>query len=115
MYAIRSYYGIGLANWFFGLVFAATAATIVSGGVAERIKFKSYLLMSIVITAVLYPLFVYLGPWGSGMIPFNDYAGSFIVHGLGGFLALGAIMALGPRIVITSYSIHYTKLYEWTY
>ncbi|MBA2840463.1 Amt family ammonium transporter [Methanococcus maripaludis] len=90
--------GIELASWFFGLVFAATAATIVSGGVAERIKFKSYLLMSIVITAILYPLFVYLGPWGSGMIPFNDYAGSFIVHGLGGFLALGAIVALGPRI-----------------
>jgi len=78
--------GLGLANWFFGLVFAATAATIVSGGVAERIKFKSYILMSILITAFIYPLFVYLSPWGSGTLPFNDYAGSFIVHGLGGFL-----------------------------
>ncbi|MBW9222066.1 ammonium transporter [Methanothermococcus sp. SCGC AD-155-C09] len=90
--------GLELANWFFGLVFAATAATIVSGGVAERIKFNSYLLISIIITAFLYPLFVYLGPWGAGIISWHDYAGSLIVHGLGGFLALGAIAALGPRI-----------------
>jgi len=90
--------GLELANWFFGLVFAATAATIVSGGVAERIKFNSYLLISIIITAFLYPLFVYLGPWGAGIVSWHDYAGSLIVHGLGGFLALGAIAALGPRI-----------------
>ncbi|ABR54980.1 ammonium transporter [Methanococcus vannielii SB] len=90
--------GIDLATWFFGLVFAATAATIVSGGVAERIKFKSYIIMSIIITAFIYPIYVYLGPWGSGILPFNDYAGSFIVHGLGGFLALGVIAALGPRV-----------------
>lgn len=90
--------GIELANWFFGLVFAATAATIVSGGVAERIKFSAYVLISIVITALLYPLFVYLGPWGASIVPWHDYAGSLIVHGLGGFLALGAIAALGPRV-----------------
>jgi Amt family ammonium transporter len=90
--------GLELANWFFGLVFCATAATIVSGGVAERIKFSAYVLISIIITALLYPLFVYLGPWGAGIINWHDYAGSLIVHGLGGFLALGAIAALGPRI-----------------
>ncbi|UXM85058.1 ammonium transporter [Methanococcus aeolicus] len=89
---------IDLANWFFGLVFAATAATIVSGGVAERIKFSAYVLIAVLIVAFVYPFFVYLGPWGSGMIGWADYAGSLIVHGLGGFLALGAIMALGPRI-----------------
>ncbi len=90
--------GIELANWFFGLVFAATAATIVSGGVAERIKFGAYVLISIVITALLYPFFVYLGPWGAGIVSWHDYAGSLIVHALGGFLALGAIAALGPRV-----------------
>ncbi|HIP34438.1 MAG TPA: ammonium transporter [Methanothermococcus okinawensis] len=89
--------GLELAEWFFGLVFAAAAATIVSGGVAERIKFSAYILLSILITAFLYPLFVYLGPWGASVIPWHDYAGSLIVHGLGGFLALGAIAALGPR------------------
>ncbi|WP_456418378.1 ammonium transporter, partial [Methanocaldococcus infernus] len=90
--------GIELANWFYGLVFAATAATIVSGGVAERIKFSAYVIISIIITGLLYPLFVYLGPWGASIVPWHDYAGSLVVHGLGGFLALGAIAALGPRI-----------------
>ncbi|HIQ39277.1 MAG TPA: ammonium transporter [Methanothermococcus okinawensis] len=89
--------GKELAEWFFGLVFAATAATIVSGGVAERIKFSAYVLLSILITALLYPFFVYLSPWGANILPWHDYAGSLIVHGLGGFLALGAIAALGPR------------------
>ncbi|XRO75970.1 ammonium transporter [Methanocaldococcus sp. 28A] len=90
--------GLNLASWFFGLVFCATAATIVSGGVAERIKFSAYVLLSLIITALLYPLFVYLGPWGAGIVPWHDYAGSLVVHGLGGFLALGAILAIGPRV-----------------
>ncbi|ADG13612.1 ammonium transporter [Methanocaldococcus infernus ME] len=90
--------GLDLASWFFGLVFCATAATIVSGGVAERIKFSAYVIISIIITGLLYPLFVYLGPWGASIVPWHDYAGSLVVHGLGGFLALGAIAALGPRI-----------------
>ena len=90
--------GLDLANWFFGLVFCATAATIVSGGVAERIKFSAYVFISLIITAFLYPFFVYLGPWGASIVPWHDYAGSLVVHGLGGFLALGAILALGPRI-----------------
>jgi len=90
--------GLELAGWFFGLVFAATAATIVSGGVAERMKFRSYIIASALITALLYPLFVYLGPWGAEIIPFHDYAGSLNVHALGGFLALGLIISLGPRI-----------------
>ncbi|MEN4017040.1 MAG: ammonium transporter [Methanobacterium sp.] len=90
--------GIELAGWFFGLVFAATAATIASGGVAERMKLKSYIIASAITTGLLYPLFVYLGPWGAEIIPFTDYAGSLNVHALGGFLALGLIIALGPRI-----------------
>ncbi len=90
--------GLDLASWFFGLVFAGTAATIVSGGVAERIKFSAYVILSFLITAFIYPFFVYLGPWGASIVPWHDYAGSLVVHGLGGFLALGAIMALGPRI-----------------
>ena len=90
--------GLELATWFFGLVFAATAATIASGGVAERMKLKSYLIASAIITGILYPLFVFIGPWGSEIISFHDYAGSLNVHALGGFLALGLIIALGPRI-----------------
>ncbi len=90
--------GLELATWFFGLVFAATAATIASGGVAERMKLKSYLIASAIITGLLYPLFVYIGPWGSELLVFHDYAGSIMVHALGGFLALGLIIALGPRI-----------------
>uniref|UniRef100_A9A8M4 Ammonium transporter n=1 Tax=Methanococcus maripaludis (strain C6 / ATCC BAA-1332) TaxID=444158 RepID=A9A8M4_METM6 len=89
--------GIELANWFYGLVFAATAATIVAGGIAERMKFSAYILISIMITALLYPFFLYLGPWGASIIPFHDYAGSLMVHGVGGFLALGLIAAIGPR------------------
>ena len=44
--------------------------------------------------------FVYLGPWGASIIPFHDYAGSLMVHGVGGFLALGLIAAIGPRVGI---------------
>jgi len=90
--------GLELATWFFGLVFAATAATIASGGVAERMKFRSYLIASAIITGVFYPLFVFIGPWGTELISFHDYAGSVMVHALGGFLALGLIIALGPRV-----------------
>ncbi|MEL7586905.1 MAG: ammonium transporter [Prolixibacteraceae bacterium] len=86
----------------FQTVFAATAATIVSGAVAERIEFKSYLIYSIVITAVIYPIsghWVWGGGWLSQMsTPFHDFAGSTVVHSVGGWIALAGAIVLGPRI-----------------
>lgn len=90
--------------WMFEAVFAATAATIVSGGVAERIKFSVYLFYSIIISAIIYPIYGHW-VWGSGWlskIPFGvgavDFAGSGVVHALGGTIALVGAMMLGPRI-----------------
>ncbi|MGD9557657.1 MAG: ammonium transporter, partial [Mangrovibacterium sp.] len=86
----------------FQTVFAATAATIVSGAVAERIEFKSYLIYSIIITAVIYPIsghWVWGGGWLSQMAtPFHDFAGSTVVHSVGGWIALAGASVLGPRI-----------------
>jgi Amt family ammonium transporter len=94
-----------LAFWMFQVVFAATAATIVSGAMAERTKFVSYLVYSAVISAVIYPLF---GSWawgslghGTGSLEglgFIDFAGSTVVHSIGGWAALAGAIALGPRI-----------------
>lgn len=84
----------------FQTVFAATAATIVSGAMAERTKFVSYLLYSIVITAVIYPIVGHWG-WGGGWLGemgFIDFAGSTIVHSVGGWAALVGAAVLGPRI-----------------
>ncbi len=93
------------AFWMFQVVFAATATTIVSGAVAERTKFISYLLYSVVISAIIYPVF---GSWawgslfhGSGWLEglgFIDFAGSTVVHSVGGWAALAGAIALGPRI-----------------
>jgi Amt family ammonium transporter len=86
----------------FQLAFAATAATIVSGAMAERTKFKSYFLYSIVITAFIYPVVVHW-LWGGGWlaqldtVPI-DFAGSTIVHTTGGIAALMGALALGPRL-----------------
>jgi Amt family ammonium transporter len=92
------------AFYFFQAVFAATAATIVSGAVAERIKFSGYLLFSVAITAVIYPIF---GAWawgglfnGSGWLEalgFIDFAGSTVVHSVGGWAALAGALVVGPR------------------
>ncbi|GAB4257684.1 MAG: ammonium transporter [Deferrisomatales bacterium] len=89
----------------FQVVFAATAATIVSGGVAERMKFSSYLVFSALITAIVYPIF---GSWawgslykGSGWLEglgFIDFAGSTVVHSVGGWAALAGAIVVGPRI-----------------
>jgi ammonium transporter, Amt family len=97
-------------NWtflIFQTVFAATAATIVSGAMAERTRFIGYLCYSFVICLVIYPIF---GSWawgglldGGGWLetldtPFCDFAGSTVVHSVGGWLALAGAIVLGPRI-----------------
>ncbi|MEJ2683691.1 MAG: ammonium transporter [Candidatus Sulfobium sp.] len=93
------------AFWMFQVVFAATAATIVSGAMAERTKFVSYLIYSAVISAFIYPVF---GSWAWGSLfhgggwleklGFIDFAGSTVVHSIGGWAALAGAIALGPRI-----------------
>ncbi len=86
----------------FQTVFAATAATIVSGAMAERTEFKSYLLYSLVISAVIYPVsghWIWGGGWLSQLsTPFVDFAGSTVVHMVGGVIALTGALALGPRL-----------------
>ena len=86
----------------FQVAFAATAATIVSGAMAERTQFKSYIAYSIVISALIYPIVV-RWQWGGGWLyqlstPFHDFAGSSIVHLTGGIAAFAGTRALGPRI-----------------
>jgi ammonium transporter, Amt family len=86
----------------FQTVFAATAATIVSGAMAERTKFNAYLLYSGVISLVIYPVsghWVWGGGWLSQLaVPFHDFAGSSVVHMVGGTAALVGAIFLGPRI-----------------
>ncbi|QZY54016.1 ammonium transporter [Crassaminicella profunda] len=84
----------------FQTVFCATAATIVSGSMAERTKFISYLLYSFVISAIIYPI-VGHWIWGGGWLSalgFHDFAGSTVVHSLGGWAALMGAWIIGPRI-----------------
>ncbi|MCL0095796.1 ammonium transporter [Dehalococcoidia bacterium] len=88
---------------FWMLVFCATAATIVSGAVAERLKLKAYFIYSIVVSALIYPIFGHW-VWGGGwlsQLPFGlsalDFAGSGVVHAVGGFVGLAGAMVLGPR------------------
>ncbi len=84
----------------FQAMFAATAATIVSGAVAERMKFGAYVAVALVMTAVIYPI-VGAWTWGGGWIDalgFQDFAGSTIVHMTGGVAALVGAKILGPRI-----------------
>jgi Amt family ammonium transporter len=100
-YASLNWTGVPLlAKFFFQLVFAGTAATIVSGAVAERIKYFSFIVFSLVITAVIYPV-VGHWIWGGGWLAskgFLDFAGSTQVHSIGGWAALAGILVLGPRI-----------------
>jgi Amt family ammonium transporter len=89
-------------DFLFQGMFAATAATIVSGAVAERIKVGSFLLYTLVLVGLLYPI-VGMWKWGKGFlntmeVPFIDFAGSSIVHSVGGWGALAGVIILGPRI-----------------
>lgn len=84
----------------FQTVFAATTATIVSGAMAERTKFSMYLLYSVLISALIYPI-EGSWSWGGGRMAemgFHDFAGSTVVHACGGVLALAGAIVLGPRI-----------------
>ncbi|CBE68755.1 MAG: ammonium transporter [Candidatus Methylomirabilis oxygeniifera] len=88
------------AKFFFQLVFAGTAATIVSGAVAERIKFHAFIVFTFVIVGVIYPV-VGHWVWGGGWLQklgMWDFAGSTVVHSVGGWAALAGILVLGPRI-----------------
>ena len=88
------------AYWMFQIVFAATAATIVSGAMAERTRFPAYLIYSFFICALIYPVvghWIWGGGWlgNKGMI---DFAGSTVVHSVGGWAGLAGAMLLGPRL-----------------
>jgi Amt family ammonium transporter len=86
-------------DWFFQVVFAATAATIVSGAMAERTQFKSYLVYTCFISAFIYPISGHW-IWGGGWLAnlgFHDFAGSTVVHSVGGWAALIGAAVLGPR------------------
>ena len=87
-------------EWFFQVVFAATAATIISGAVAGRVKFTSYLIYTPFITGLIYPVVTHW-VWGGGWLSelgFLDFAGSGVVHMLGGAAALAGVLIVGPRI-----------------
>ncbi|MBI2818432.1 MAG: ammonium transporter [Acidobacteria bacterium] len=88
-----------LAKFFFQLVFAGTAATIVSGCVAERIHYKSFMIFTLVIVGLSYPItghWIWGGGWLAGMGMW-DFAGSTVVHAVGGWCGLAGILVLGPR------------------
>ncbi len=99
---ITSAYNPGYTYWtdfLFQGMFAATAATIVSGAVAERIKVQSFLVFSMIYIAIFYPIIGSWG-WGGGWLSdlnFHDFAGSTFVHSVGGWAALAGVLVLGPR------------------
>ena len=93
-----------IAFFLYQLVFCGTATTIVSGAVAERMKFSGYLMVSLIIATLIYPV---IGHWvwgnteGTGWLKewgFIDFAGSTVVHSTGGWMALAAILVIGPRL-----------------
>jgi Amt family ammonium transporter len=88
------------AFWLFQAVFAGAATTIVAGGMAERMRFGSYLVYSLVLSAFVYPVvghWVWGGGW-LGALGFHDFAGSTVVHAVGGCTALVGCWLIGPRI-----------------
>lgn len=100
---VTSAYNPGYTYWtdfMFQGMFAATAATIVSGAVAERVKLHAFLLFSAVYVALVYPV-TGMWLWGGGWLKelgFHDFAGSTLVHSVGGWAALACVLLLGPRI-----------------
>ena len=89
-----------MSDFLFQVAFAATAATIVSGAVAGRMKFGAYLIYSAILTGFIYPISG-MWKWGSGALAamgFADFAGSVVVHAVGGFAGLAGAMVLGPRL-----------------
>jgi Amt family ammonium transporter len=88
------------ADFLFQVAFAATAATIVSGAVAGRMKFSAYLMYSAILTGLVYPISG-MWKWGGGALAamgFADFAGSVVVHAVGGFAGLAGALVLGPRL-----------------
>lgn len=101
VYSALNWTGIPFyAKFFFQLVFCGTAATIVSGAVAERIKYISFIVFSFILTLVIYPV-VGHWIWGGGFLSelgFFDFAGDTVVHSVGGWAALAGVIVLGPRV-----------------
>ena len=101
VYSAISWTGVPFwAKFFFQLVFCGTAATIVSGAVCERIKYVSFIVFSFIMTMLIYPVvghWVWGGGWLSKLGMF-DFAGSTVVHSVGGWAALAGVVMLGPRI-----------------
>ena len=108
-----------LVNWFFQMVFAGTAATIIAGAMAERTKINAYFAYSFIVGALIYPIYGHWAwsdfGWLAGM-GFADYAGSGVVHMIGGFLALAGAMVVGPRkgweqgIIIRGHNVPYVVI-----
>ncbi len=102
--------GYGTDPWFsaffiFQAMFCATAATIVSGAVAERMRFSAYVIVTIAVAGLIYPIFGHWA-WGGALggatgwlegLGFVDFAGATVVHGVGGWVALAAVLVIGPR------------------
>lgn len=101
VYSAISWTGIPFyAKFFFQLVFCGTAATIVSGAVAERIKYISFIVFSFFLTLIIYPI-VGHWIWGGGFLSklgMFDFAGCSVVHSVGGWAALAGVLVLGPRV-----------------
>tara|TARA_B100000959_G_scaffold162816_1_gene170564 strand:+ start:32395 stop:33684 length:1290 start_codon:yes stop_codon:yes gene_type:complete len=103
--------GLSVVKFFFLMTFAAAIPAIISGGIAERARFWPQAICGAIFVGIIYPLFestvwgkfTLLGQDGSwlanfGAFPFHDYAGSIVVHGVGGWIALAGVIKLGPRI-----------------
>ena len=101
VYSAISWAGVPFwAKFFFQLVFCGTAATIVSGAVAERIKYLSFIVFSLVLTMIIYPIIGHW-IWGGGFLAklgMLDFAGGSVVHSVGGWAALTGVIVLGPRV-----------------
>jgi len=88
------------SDWFFQMVFVAATASIVSGAVAERVKIWPFLIFTAILTGILYPI-TGSWQWGAGWLSemgFSDFAGSTIVHSVGGWAALAGVLVIGPRL-----------------